>query len=231
MPGLAWVGHHQVARHPVAVHGHHRLRERALHQQVGHAVPVALLRFGPGDAELARHAPFGEQRQLAPQQRFVVGGQFSRRHGRLEPHQRAQGVAHQAVGLRGSGLAQGVQVERVAQVGEQQEALRGVAGQHPRRMQTGAVDEAGHLHEGAHVLLRRRRVHHDERAGAGLHAEVAPEAGVGRGRLQRGGLEGVLRSQAFEPAGEGGFAGGVGPGNGRSIGRRRRGGGTVDPHG
>ena len=51
-----------------------------------------------------------------------------------------------------------------AQVAEQHEALRRIAFQHLRAVQPGLADGLRHLHEGAHVFLRRRRVHDDQAA-------------------------------------------------------------------
>jgi hypothetical protein len=222
------VGQHQVARHPVAVHRDHRLRQRAVDQQAAGPVPDRALGRAPGEAELALHAPVGEQRQLARQQRLVVGRQRVGRHAQLPANERVQRIAHQAVGQRRVGvtrLAQGVQVEPPAEVAQQQEALRSVALEHTRRVQPGLRDQSGDVHEGAHVLLRRRGVHDDE-AGVpalipALDAQVAPEARVGRGRRQRGRLQRVARADRRQPAFEGGAPVRVGPGDGGG-GRRRR---------
>ena len=159
--------HHQVARHPVAVHGHQRLRQRAVDEQAADAAPRRLLgrrsrrrriRAARTTRETApARAPAAPRRTAAA--RPPARAAASARSARMR-------VAHQA---RRPAPArrppQRVEVERAAEVGEQQEALLGVGGQHPRRVQAGGVDESGHVHEGAHVLLRRRRVHHDQAAG------------------------------------------------------------------
>ena len=121
------------------MHGHARLRQRAGHQVVAHAIPDLVLRRGPADAEFALHAPLRKQRQFAAQQLVVEGWQRRARHALLPLQQGLKGVAHQRVGT--PGVAQGVEVELVAQVGQQQEALVLVRGQHRRRVQAGGLDQ------------------------------------------------------------------------------------------
>ena len=77
------------------------------------------------------------------------------------------------------------EVERVAEIVEQEEAVVGVGLEHARRMQAGLRDQAGDVDERAHVLLRRRRIHDDDAAAAcAIGAQVAAKAGVARGRPQ-----------------------------------------------
>ena len=91
---------HQVARHPVPVHGHLWLGQRAGHQTVAQALPGGGLRRRPVDAVLLAHTPFGKQQELAPQKVVVIGRQAASVDARLKLHQRGSGFAHQPVGLR-----------------------------------------------------------------------------------------------------------------------------------
>ena len=120
---------------------------------------------GPGHAALARDVPVGEQRQLAPQQRVVVGRQRRRAGTLLLPvHQRARSrraSARRRAPRRARASAAASQVELRAEVVEQQEAVRDVARQHARHVQAGCCIRPATCDERAHVLLRRRRVHHD----------------------------------------------------------------------
>ena len=187
MPGFG-VGDHQVARHPVAMHRDRRLRERA-GARAGRTArcQARAARSFQADAELALHAPVGEQRELAPQQRVVVGRQRrSRRRAaataRARRSRRASARRPRAARRRS---LQRVEVERAAEVAEQQEALRSRRlASTSRRMQPGRRRcSAATCDERAHVLVRRRRVHHDERAARRrVDAEVAPKARVGRCR-------------------------------------------------
>ena len=212
MPGLG-VGDHQVARHPVAVHRHGRLRQRAVDQCAADLLPASRLGSAPGNAEFALHAPLGKQRQLACQQRFVVGRQGHCRHLQLPLQQRGDGVAHQPVGLRRAGRLQRAEVQLGTQVAEQQEALLRIVFQHLRPVQPGIADELRHLHERAHVFLRRRCVHDDAAALCRFDAQVAPEAGIGRCRRQRVGPQAVPGGDRLQPAFEGRAALRIGPGH------------------
>ena len=168
MPGFG-VGDHQVARHPVAVHGDARLRQRAGDEQVAGVRPTSRCSSAlQVDAALASDAPVGEERELAPQQRVVVRRQ--RRAGDLRCQttsaaiaSRISASARRSVAARLRGL-QRVEVELAAEVVEQQEAVLGVRLEHARRVQAGGADQAGDVDERPHVLLRRRRVHHDDAA-------------------------------------------------------------------
>ena len=131
---------------------------------------VACLVGAPGDAALARDAPVGKERELAAQQRVVVGRQRRRRRRlRCQAHQRGDRVAHQAR-RRGRGRrspaasCSACEVELAAEVVEEQKAVarrlpRGRAARAGRRraIRRGDVDER------PHVFLRRRRVHDDRR--------------------------------------------------------------------
>ena len=67
---------------------------------------------------------------------------------------------------------------------KQQDRLERIALEHLRDLRAGVAEQLRDGDEGAHVFLVRRGVHGD--AGVGLavdaDAEVAPEAGIGRGR-------------------------------------------------
>ena len=209
------LGHHEVARHPVAVHRDLRLRQRRGDQRVADLLPGLAVALAPRDAVLARHAPVGEQLQLAPQHRLVVRRQRIAGHAQLPLHEGGDGVAHQLVGLRCRGRGQRVQVQLLPEVVEQQEALPFVGGQDLWPVQAGGRDQAGDPDERPHVLLRRRRVHHNPaRSAVGVDAQVATKAGVGRGGAQRGRLQAVVADQRRQPLLEGRLALRVGPGDG-----------------
>ncbi len=204
---------HQVARHPVGVHGHHGLRQRAVDQQAAHPVPLLLFGRAPGDATFTLHTPGGEEVQLSAQQFFVKGRQRGAGHSLLKTQQGGQCVAHQRVGLgRGGGL-QGLQVDLRAQVVEQQKTQFDVGFQHAGRGQACGMHEPCHVHKRAHVFQWRRCVHHDQAAACALHAQVAPETGVGRGGFQRVALYAVAGGEAGQPALKVGLAFSTGPGD------------------
>ena len=110
---------------------------------------------------------------------------------------------------------------RVAEVRQQQEALRTVLRDHLRRIQPRRAQPGGDVDERADILLVRRRVHHDMAGAPAVHPPVAAEAGVGgrashAGRVQRLGWR-LSRQPGLESPG----AGGVGPD--RGAGGRRGG--------
>ena len=188
MPGFG-VRDHQVARHPVAVHGELRLGQRAGDQLIAGRRPDGGLGARPGDAALARDAPFGKERELAPQQRVVVRRQRGARDVALPAHERGDGVAHQGVGAGAVAarlrVLQRVEVELAAEIVEQEKAVADVGLEHARRVQAGGGDQSGDVDERPHVFLRRRRVHHHQAgAVAAVDAEVAAKAGVARRRAQ-----------------------------------------------
>ena len=192
-------GHHQVARHPVAMHRDGRLGQRAGHEPVAQRGPRRTLALVPGDAVLALDAPDGEQVELAPQQRVVVGRQLARVAARLPLDQRGDRVAHQRIGFACRRLAQRVEVEPAAEVGEQQEAALDVGLEHARRVQRSAFEQRGDVDERAHVFLRRRGVHDDERRVVRVDPEVTPKAGVAGGRAQGRRPQSVTCRDAVEP--------------------------------
>ena len=134
------------------------------------ASQVALLRRGPADAELALHAPLGEQRQLARQQRLVVGRQRRRPARAAASCTRACSASRiRRVGLRGVGSAASARgTARCPGRSAAGSPASASALQHLRaRSGRRRAISRGHVHEGPHVLLRRRRVHHDQRAAGG----------------------------------------------------------------
>ena len=215
MPGFG-IGDHQVARHPVAVHRDRRLRQRAGHQQVAQRRPTwRCSALAPRDAELALHAPVGEQRSSRRSSASSYGGSAS--PGTVRCHCTSAAIASRIrrSACAGSACASpaALEVQRAAEVAQQQEALRLVGGEHVRRMQAGGLDRAGDVDERPHVFLRRRRVHHDEAAPAStIDAEVAPEARVGRCR-PRLAASSAWRAPAAPASVEGGCAVRVGPGD------------------
>jgi hypothetical protein len=162
----------------------------------------------------ASDAPVGKQLQLAPQHRVVVRRQRVARHLGLPLHERGNGVAHQRVGLLRAGVGKRIEIERAAEVGEQQEAALDVGSQHLRPVQAGLLNELRDLDEGPHVFLRRRRVHdHQARPRACVDAQVAAKARIGRRSTQGVAAQSVLRCQRRQPALEVHLALRVGPGD------------------
>ena len=96
---------------------------------------------------------------------------------------------------------EGLQVGGRAEVREQQEALVEVVREHFGHVGAGGAEEPGHVQPGAHVFLAGGRVHDDARGAAVGEGgtEVAPEAGVGRGR---GKFEGLAGQGGGEPGPE-----------------------------
>ena len=120
---------------------------------------------------------------LTPQQRRVIGRHDTGAVDALERDQRAQRVAHQAVGAIGLG-GERLQIRGLAQIGEQEKALRHILFEHLGHLHPTGGEQAGDAHEGPHVFHRRRRVHHDQRTARRLNTEVAAEAGVAGSGLQ-----------------------------------------------
>ena len=122
------IGDHQVPRHPVAVNGDDRLRQRGGDELVAGLVPGRLFRRAPGDAAFARHAPVGKERELAAQQRVVVRRQRRRRHLELPGDEGGDRVAHQAVGAAQVAARlrrlQRLEIELAAEVVEEEKAVR-----------------------------------------------------------------------------------------------------------
>ena len=89
----------------------------------------------------------------------------------------------------------------VAQVLEQQEAGRGVLGQHSGRRKSERVQVARDAHEGAHVFLRRRRVHEHDASLRSLEAIIFAERGIAGDPPPRGLIPAMtlqeLRDQRF----------------------------------
>jgi len=200
-------GHHQVARHPVAMHRHHGLGQGAVDQQPADALPLGLLLGRPGDAELLADAPLRKELELLLEHPLVKGRQLACRHMCLQSHERGQRRAHQpvcpAARSRGWVVLQRLQVRCPAQVLQQQEPFRFVAAQHLRSMQLRLPYQPGDVHEGPDVRQRRWRVHDDEGAGLTValpfNPQIAPEAGVCGGQRQRLQAQPPVPLQAGQP--------------------------------
>jgi hypothetical protein len=182
MPGLG-SAHHQVARHPVAVHGHGGWARALATGARRSRVPGAAAPHRPGDAVFALHAPVGNSCQLASAAGLVVGRQHvagTCAASAPAPHR----VAHQLVGLAGWRL------QRAGRgCGPGRSAAGSLAprrGQHRGACRPARCDQAGDVHERPHVLLRRRRVHHDQTVvHAAVEPKVAAKARVGGRRALR----------------------------------------------
>jgi hypothetical protein len=122
MPGLLGA-HHQVARHVVAVHEDARLGEVAREHRANTPSSASRCAGESVTPEVARDVPVGKERQLAAQQRLVVSRQHA---GRLAACQRTSAVVASPKSRSTSRPRAALDIERGAQVGEQQEALRQV---------------------------------------------------------------------------------------------------------
>jgi hypothetical protein len=121
----------------------------------------------------------------------------------LELDQRVERVG---IHRRGVGGVEPRQVGGGAEVGQQQEAVGHVARDDGRHVDAGALEQAGDVDEGRHVFALGRGVHRDQgrpqpglQLGQHVEPEVAPEAGVARGRAARAGVD---QSERVEPAGQ-----------------------------
>ena len=225
MPGLG-VGDHQVARHPVAVHRDLRLREGARHQAVAGVGPGRGLLAAPGDAAFARHAPVGKERQLAAQQRVVVGRQ---RRARDACPARRRGRRWRRASARRPGRCRRWPARSAAPRGRarcrdrREGESRGPGRPRERAARAGrpaAIRPATWMN-GPHVFLRRRRVHDDDAAAAfEVGAQVAAKAGVARRRPQARDDQAARRARPRRARRRRRAAGRVGPGNGGRQGRR-----------
>ena len=159
-------------------------------------------------------APLREQRQLAPEQRVVVGGQAGSINPLLPADEGGKGIAHQGIGcgvfVPSERVLQRGEIGPRTKVGQEQEAVKNVLRQHTRRVEPGPLDQASHVHEGSNVFLWRRGIHHDEASRRALDAQVAPKARIGAGRAQGRHIEPVV-GQRCQPAGERLTASGIGP--------------------
>jgi hypothetical protein len=87
----------------------------------------------------------------------------------------------------------------ITQIGEQIETAPDIGAQNLRHVQADVQQQCSDLEERCHVLLVRRRIHDDVAGIAGMHAEIAAKAGVGRGRADiRGGEGRVLTQPGFD---------------------------------
>jgi hypothetical protein len=78
---------------------------------------------------------------------------------------------------------QALQVQRRAQILEQQQAARLVGFVHVRDVRAECLQHSRHLQVGAHVLLVGRGIHHHVGRIRAKDAKVTPEARIARGRL------------------------------------------------
>ena len=131
--------------------------------------------------EMPAHVPFGEQLQLAPQQRLIVTGQRLRDRAALKCDQRLDGIGEQSVGI---GLVDHVKIGMPPEIIEQQEAVLQIARQHHRHVDACVREQPGDLHEGPAVFLRWRCIHHDQAVHAVRPTEIATKTGVAAGRAQ-----------------------------------------------
>ena len=196
---------HQVARHEIAMHKDSGRRQVGLHDQgeglVQRVLELALHRH----AAVPGQVPLGKERELALQQRRIVGRQHAGPGRELPADQRIDRLlVARPVGV---GIVRVDHVEHRlrTEVVEQQEALGLVPVEHLGRGHAGFAQQLRYLHEGLAVLLVGRRVHHDARGrgAVGIDAEIAPEAGVGRCQPDAVGPQAMDRRNAREPAREG----------------------------
>ena len=193
-------------------------REVLLHDAVKGLGQHLLLRLAQHQLAVLRHVPIGEQGQLAAQQSVVVGRQHAGARSQLPLQQRVGGLAVPGCGALRIGGVKPFDDGVLAEVREQQEAVRAVPVEHLRDVQAGLLHQALHLHERGAVFLVGRRVHHDVAGLEAIDAQVAAKAGVGRGQAQGLGPQAVGGRQGREPLGALRLALFVSPGNGAVAG-------------
>ena len=205
MPGFG-VADHQVARHVVAVHRDARLRERAATSRSHDALPLRAARRRSSVTPHSRSRTTRETaraRAAAARRRRAAARRID---AQLPLHQRGDRVAHQRVGARrvvaGHRACSAARYSARRGRSSSRKPCVGVALEHLRRVQAGAAAiRPRDPHERAHVLLRRRRVHHDEAAASGaVDAQVAPKARVGSTRCAASRRQAVARCDAASQA-------------------------------
>ena len=164
----------------VAVHEHARLRERGLREQIHHLREFCGLVRVECQAQVAREQPVREQAHLEPEQLRVVRWQLLgvARAAHLDLDECVDRIAVKRIGT--PAFLQRPQIGKRAQVGEQQEAGLRIALEHARCVHADLAQHFGDAQVRADVLPVGRRIHHDQAAARARHAEIAPEAGVGR---------------------------------------------------
>ena len=166
---------------------------------------------GEGGAKMFRDIPVRKQIELALEQRPIVRRQRALTAEKLPAHERRARIAVQR---RCARRVQGTQIGAGAEVGEQQKAAIEIGRQDRRSVHARGREQPRHRNIRAAILLRRRRIHCDQRHRAVLAAgnghrlgqrdpEIATEArvlGCGRkrcrGRGQDAGEPGRERSEA-----------------------------------
>ena len=170
MPGFG-VGDHQVSRHPVAVHGDDRLRQRGGDELVARLVPGRLSR--PRSRRRRIRASTHQSGKSASSRRSsassyggsAAAGTLSCQVTSAAIASRIRRSARRSVAARLRGL-QRMEVELAAEIVEEEKAVAGVGLEDARGVQAGGRDQAGDVDERPDVFLRRRRVHDDDAAAA-----------------------------------------------------------------
>src|SRR5690606_4935783 len=172
---------HQVAAVVVAMHMDDRLREDIVEQLVERRAQAVLLVVAERDATMAGDVPLGIKRELAREQRAVVGREAARPARRLDLHERRARLPVEPVRFATGVDTQALQIGGVAEILEQHEAPFEIGGEDARHAHAGGREHFRGVDEGGAVLGGRRRVHCDDAALAiAVDAEVAAEAGVVR---------------------------------------------------
>jgi len=190
-PGVARLEQHQVAGMIVAVHEHLRLRKRRADQELAGIRNNGPLLLRQLQSKVARAEPLRHERHLALERSAVIGVELrgGRRAFGLDLREHIERIGVQRLGIVPGREPR--EIQRRAQILDEQQPARRVHLVHVRHVDPEGLEHPTHGEIRAHVLVCRRRIHHDVGAACGKCAEIAPKAGVARGRLEalRGELE------------------------------------------
>ena len=140
------------------MHIDRRLRKIAFENEGEDLRQRVVLRRVERDRTMAPYVPFGEEREFAREQCFIVRRQHAGFARQLPAQQRVYRIAKQRV----CGLAvERLQITRGAQIGQQQKAALEIRGDHARHVEAGLLHQARDTHKGPAILMRGRRIHRD----------------------------------------------------------------------
>ena len=188
---------HQIARMVVAMHVYTGLGKIVGEDALEHLFQLGLLFVVERYAQMFGDIPLGEQVQFAAQQRFVVERKFILFRGELYFD---ECISSGAVESGGVFCSQRLQIGDIAQVGQQQEALRQILRVDMWHVGSCVFKQLAHMDKGFAVFVLRRGIHYDLGRPVGEGgAEVSTEAGIGR---CGGDCEGFVRIEARKPVGK-----------------------------
>ena len=179
----------------MAVHGHLGLRERLDDQELERAREQLRLLGGEREREMPRQEPLRHQRHLAQELVPVVGRELpaQRPAAHLDGSEHGERILVERLGV--IARLEPLEIQRPAEILEQQESARDVGLVHVRDVRPERREQPRHLQVRPHVLLGGRRIHHDVGAPVAERAEVAPEARIARCGLDARYLQAQLARQ------------------------------------